>query len=91
MRGDAGRKPRRQTPEEMVNSLVGILHLEQVEMDVFRGGRTNEPSTQVFGGQLIRQALMTACRAPWTPRDHRARCTPTSCDQEIPTFRSSIG
>ncbi len=38
------------------------MQLEQIEVDLFRGRRTNEPWKRVFGGQVIAQALGAACR-----------------------------
>lgn len=46
----------------LVDKLVGLLDLEQIEVDLFRGRRTDEPWTRVFGGQVVGQALMAACR-----------------------------
>jgi acyl-CoA thioesterase II len=46
----------------IVARLVELLQLEQIEVDLFRGSRTHEPWTRVFGGQVIGQALMAASR-----------------------------
>ncbi len=55
-----------QTPEavrtKLLGNLVELLGLEQIEMDLFRGGRASARSARVFGGQVIGQALMAACR-----------------------------
>jgi acyl-CoA thioesterase II len=48
--------------QEIVDKLVGLLELEQIEVDLFRGACTHEQWTRVFGGQVIGQALMAACR-----------------------------
>lgn len=47
---------------ELVANLIRILQLEQIETDYFRGPRSNEAWTRVFGGEVIGQALMAACR-----------------------------
>ncbi len=51
-----------ETPAELVQRLVSLLDLEQIEVDLFRGARTSEPWVRVFGGQVIGQALIAACR-----------------------------
>ena len=45
------------SPEELVASLVHLLELEPIEVDLFRGGRTDEPWTRVFGGQVVAAAF----------------------------------
>lgn len=50
------------SPRALVDALVSLLELEQIEIDLFRGARTSEPSVRVYGGQVIGQALMAACR-----------------------------
>ncbi|WP_439366159.1 acyl-CoA thioesterase [Bradyrhizobium sp. DASA03005] len=42
--------------------LVAILDLEQLDLNLFRSNNSNIGSQQVFGGQLIGQALVAACR-----------------------------
>ncbi len=54
--------PGRTDPTELAARLVELLALECIDVDLFRGGRTLEPWTRVFGGQVIGQALMAACR-----------------------------
>ncbi len=54
--------PDAETPADLVQRLVRLLDLEQIEVDLFRGGRTSEPWVRVFGGQVIGQALIAACR-----------------------------
>ena len=49
-------------PQAMVDALVGLLDIEPIEVNLFRGARTHERWTRVFGGQVIGQALMAACR-----------------------------
>lgn len=57
-----------QTPRALVDGLVDLLQLEPLEVDLFRGGRTSEPWVRVFGGQVVGQALMAACRTVDSPR-----------------------
>ena len=52
----------RNSPRERVDNLIRVLQLEQIETDIFRGPRTGEPWVRVFGGEVIGQALMAACR-----------------------------
>jgi acyl-CoA thioesterase-2 len=49
-------------PEVLVARLVGLFDLEQIEINLYRGPRTHEKWTRIFGGQVIGQALMAACR-----------------------------
>jgi acyl-CoA thioesterase-2 len=54
--------------EALVAKLVGLMELEAIEVDLFRGPITSEPWTRVFGGQVIGQALIAACRTVAPPR-----------------------
>ena len=45
-----------------VRDLLGILDLEQLEMNLFRGRSPQVGWQRVFGGQVIGQALVAACR-----------------------------
>ncbi len=54
--------PAEEPPEALVARLVELLQLDQIEVDLFRGARTHEIWRRVFGGQVIGQALMAACR-----------------------------
>lgn len=47
---------------DVLGKLVRVLQLEQIEVDLFRGPRTDEPWPRVYGGEVIGQALMAACR-----------------------------
>jgi acyl-CoA thioesterase II len=47
---------------EPVTDLVNLLDVEEIEVDLFRGGRTREAWDRVFGGQVIGQALIAATR-----------------------------
>src|SRR5580704_9538813 len=42
--------------------LVDLLHLESIEVNIFRGTQPNEERQRVFGGQVAGQALMAAGR-----------------------------
>ena len=42
--------------------LLRLLDLERLEMNLFRGESRDIGSPQVFGGQVLGQALMAACR-----------------------------
>ncbi len=48
-------------PAALVADLLGLMELERLEVDLFRGPRTHEPWRRVFGGQVVGQALMAAC------------------------------
>jgi len=48
-------------PEDLVSNLLDLIRLEQLEVDLYRGPRTHEPWVRVFGGQVIAQALASAC------------------------------
>lgn len=50
------------SPQQRVDELLGLMNLEEIEVDLFRGIRTSEPWVRVYGGQVIGQALMAACR-----------------------------
>ncbi|GHF58505.1 acyl-CoA thioesterase [Seohaeicola zhoushanensis] len=48
---------------DVAEELLGILDIEQLEVDLFRGtGAGGETPTRIFGGQVIAQALMAAYR-----------------------------
>ena len=53
-----------------VQELVDILNLEPLELNLFRGRSPQSRWQRVFGGQVIGQALVAACR---TVGDVRAR------------------
>ncbi|MFC3713559.1 acyl-CoA thioesterase II [Sphingoaurantiacus capsulatus] len=46
----------------VVDKLVDLLDLEQLEVNLFRGPKTDEPWRRVYGGQVIGQALVAAAR-----------------------------
>jgi acyl-CoA thioesterase II len=45
-----------------LDELVGLLDLEQVEVNIFRGTQPDEERQRVFGGQVAAQALVAAGR-----------------------------
>jgi acyl-CoA thioesterase-2 len=45
-----------------IDTLLAILDLEQIELNVFRGRSPQVGWQRVFGGQVIGQALVAACR-----------------------------
>ena len=50
------------TPEQAVADLVGLLDLEKIEEDLFRGAASPNDRGRAFGGQVASQALMAAIR-----------------------------
>jgi acyl-CoA thioesterase-2 len=48
--------------QRALDSLVGLLDLEQLEVNLFRGVSPPERNTRVFGGQVAGQALVAAGR-----------------------------
>jgi acyl-CoA thioesterase-2 len=51
-----------QSQAAAVGKLVDLLDLEQIEVNLFRGGVSDEGWRRVFGGQVIAQALVAAER-----------------------------
>ena len=45
-----------------LETLVGLLDLEQIEVNIFRGTQPDEERQRVFGGQVAAQALVAAGR-----------------------------
>ncbi|WP_050426504.1 acyl-CoA thioesterase [Bradyrhizobium tropiciagri] len=54
--------------------LLAIFDLEPIEVNLFRGNCSNTRSRRVFGGQMIGQAMVAACRTveSWLP--HSLHC-----------------
>jgi len=50
------------TPEQAVADLVGLLDLEQLDGDLFRGAPSPNDRGRAFGGQVAAQSLMAAIR-----------------------------
>src|SRR5512133_3968413 len=57
-----GLKPTRSVMSSAVQDLLAILDLEQLELNLFRGRSPQVGWQRVFGGQVIGQALVAACR-----------------------------
>ncbi len=54
--------------------LLAILDLEQLEVNMFRGVSPNTNWQRVFGGQVIGQALVAACRTVEDRMPHSLHC-----------------
>lgn len=54
--------------------LLAILDLEPIEMNLFRGNSANTNSQRVFGGQVIGQAMVAACRTVESRLPHSLHC-----------------
>ncbi|MBT1516666.1 acyl-CoA thioesterase II [Bradyrhizobium sp. SRL28] len=54
--------------------LLAILNLERIEMNLFRGNSLNTSSQRVFGGQVIGQAMVAACRTVEGRLPHSLHC-----------------
>lgn len=52
----------RPTPQQLADALVGILDVDPIELNFFRGIATPGGRGRSFGGQVIAQALMAAIR-----------------------------
>ena len=50
------------SPRQLIAELVALLRLEQVGADHFRGATQDIGTRSVYGGQVLGQALMAACR-----------------------------
>lgn len=48
--------------QAVLDDLMGLLELEQLEVDLFRGGSPEASPVRVFGGQVAAQAFMAAAR-----------------------------
>ena len=55
--------PETYTPEQLVQRLVQLLDVEEIDTDLYRGGRQPGGRGRVFGGQVIAQALTSAIRS----------------------------
>lgn len=54
--------------------LPAILDLEPIEVNLFRGNSPNANSQRVFGGQVIGQAMVAACRTVEDRLPHSLHC-----------------
>src|SRR5262244_1747083 len=57
-----GVEPKRFAMSSAVQDLLAILDLERLELNLFRGRSPQVGWQRVFGGQVIGQALVAACR-----------------------------
>ena len=56
------------TPEQLAQTLVDLLDIEQIDTDLYRGKLGNDGFGRVFGGQVIGQALQAAQRSTEAPK-----------------------
>src|SRR5438105_1383484 len=54
--------------------LISILDLEPIEVNMFRGNSPKTSWQRVFGGQVIGQAMMAACRTVEGRLPHSLHC-----------------
>ncbi len=55
---------------DALNDLVGLLDLEDIEVNIFRGSHIDETRQRVFGGQVAAQSLIAAGRTVTHGRVH---------------------
>jgi acyl-CoA thioesterase-2 len=46
----------------VIDALISTLTLEPIEVNLFRGSSPQEQRTRIFGGQVVAQALIAACK-----------------------------
>jgi hypothetical protein len=56
-----------------IENLLAILDLEPLEVNLFRGRSPQVTWQRVFGGQVVGQALVAACRTVDVAGDHLRR------------------
>ena len=61
-KGERPMTPREKVMVSAVEELLGTLDLEPLEVNLFRGRSPQSRWQRVFGGQVIGQALVAACR-----------------------------
>lgn len=59
--------------KSLIDPLV-VLDLESIEVNLFRGNSPNTCSQRVFGGQIIGQAMVAACRTVEGRLPHSVHC-----------------
>lgn len=59
---------------ENLIDLLSVLDLEPIEVNLFRGNSVNPSSQRVFGGQVIGQAMIAACRTVEGRLPHSMHC-----------------
>jgi acyl-CoA thioesterase II len=60
--GTAQRRKSHASTRALLTDLIRVLELERLERDLFRGASRDIGTAQVFGGQVIAQALGAACK-----------------------------
>lgn len=60
-------------PKSLID-LPAILDLEPIEVNLFRGRSPNASSQRLFGGQVIGQAMVAACRTVESRLPHSLHC-----------------
>src|ERR1700754_4259836 len=53
-----------------VQTMLDVLNIEQLEVNLFRGRSPQDRWQRVFGGQVIGQALVAACRTVANRQPH---------------------
>ena len=59
--------PSAPSPRNLADGLVALLDVEEIDTDLYRGGRRPGGEGRVFGGQVIAQALQAAQRSTDAP------------------------
>lgn len=59
---------------ESLIDLLSVLDVEPIEVNLFRGNSVNPSSQRVFGGQVIGQAMVAACRTMEGRLPHSLHC-----------------
>ncbi len=78
---------------QLLDDLIKVMTLERLEMNLFRGESRDIGSPQVFGGQVLGQALVAATATVGRSR-RCTRCMRISCAAGIsirPSFTRSTG
>src|SRR5438105_9800957 len=57
-----------------VQTMLDVLNIEQLEVNLFRGRSPQDRWQRVFGGQVIGQALVAACRTVEDRPPHSLHC-----------------
>jgi len=63
-----------QPMSDSLTDLISILNIEQLEVNLFRGNSPKTSWQRVFGGQVIGQALVAACRTVEGRLPHSLHC-----------------
>src|SRR3954467_10404711 len=63
-----------QSMSKSLIDLISILDLEQLEVNLFRGNSPKTSWQRVFGGQVIGQAMVAACRTVEGRLPHSLHC-----------------